>query len=324
MKYLNVTKYIGAASLIAFSFISCEDSIDKDNLPVPYPEIGGYTNSDEIAADHLVAKFSFENNLSDQTGNITGAVGNVAYTDGIKGKAYNGSSTEEKYVVANASSAITSLNAYTIAFWLNSAGTVAANPPGQGKGAQGIFTIVRPTEFWGGINIFIENPDSNYPDRIRLKLSVENGREGISWKGQGVIANIDNMKNKWVHVVLSYDPKTSKLFVFVNGEPAGNLDGFAYSPPGGAQGYATWFASDPGGLDNPNNASGYGDFQMVGTNGRIVLGNHQFETDPPENNGSHQDWATSFAGKLDEFRIYNTTLPASDIIALYQLEKNGR
>ena len=129
---------------------------------------------------YLVAKFSFEDNLSDSRNNITGAVpNNVAYAVGAKGKAYDGSATQLRYAVANANSAITALNNFTISFWMKSANTVSPSTPGQGKGAQGIFTIVRPTEFWGGINLYIENPDTAFPDRIRLKLGVENGRSAV-------------------------------------------------------------------------------------------------------------------------------------------------
>ena len=31
-------------------FVSCEDSIDKVNDPIPYESIGGYENSDDVAA----------------------------------------------------------------------------------------------------------------------------------------------------------------------------------------------------------------------------------------------------------------------------------
>ncbi|MEA1851143.1 MULTISPECIES: LamG domain-containing protein [unclassified Chryseobacterium] len=326
MKNINLIKYIAAAFLFSITAISCEDSIDKDNPPIPYSSIGGYQNSDEVASGNLVAKLSFENNLSDKINNITGQMPQgVAYTSGVKGMAYNGSSSEMKYSVANATTAITGLNSFTIAFWMKSDGTVDPATPGQGKGAQGIFTIVRPTEFWGGINLFLENPDASKPNRIRLKLGVENSRTGVSWKGQGVIANLDGYKGKWVHIVFAYDASTSKCYVYQDGEAAKNLDGFAYSPAGGELGgAATWFASDPGGASNPANAPGYGNFQMGGTNGKVVFGSHQFETVPPQNNGSQQDWATSYAGQLDEFRIYNVALKSSDVIALYKLEKDGR
>lgn len=319
-------QYLGAVLLSSIFIISCEDSIDKDNPVQPYAEIGGYQNSDEIASGNLVAKLSFDNNLTDLKNNIINAIPtNVSYAAGIKGNAYDGSSSVMRYAVANASSAITGLNNFTISFWMKSENTVDPATPGQGKGAQGIFTIVRPTEFWGGINLFIENPDASKPDRIRLKLGVENSRPGVSWKGQGVIMNIDGQKSKWFHVTVSYNSATSKVSCFINGEAAGNLNGFAYAPAAGLQGSAPWYASDPGDINNSAGAAqGYGEFQMLGTNGKVVFGSHQFETLPAQNNGSQQDWATSYAGQLDEFRIYNTALSNADIIALYQLEKNNR
>lgn len=326
MKSYRKLKYFGSALMLSTVLLSCEDSIDKDNPAIPYVEIGGYSNSDEIAASNLVAKLSFDNNLGDSKNNITSTTStNVAYIAGVKGNAYNGSSSQMRYAIADASSAITNLNNFTISFWMKSDNTVDPATPGQGKGAQGIFSIVRPTEFWGGINIFLENPDSMNPDRLRLKLGVENGRAGVSWKGQSVIMNIDGQKSKWIHVTMSYNSSTSKVSCYVNGEPAANLVGFAYAPAAGLQGSAPWYASDPGDINNSGGAAqGYGQFQMVGTNGKVVFGSHQFETVPPLNNGTQQDWATSFAGQLDEFRIYNTALSSADIIALYKLEKDNR
>lgn len=319
-------KYIAVLALFAQIFVSCNDeSIDKVNKPIPYEPIGGYENSDDISADNLVAKFSFENNITDSKGAISGAVPtNVGYATGIKGNAYNGSSSEARYFVGNASSAITALNSYTISFWMNSANTVSPSTPGQGKGAQGIFTVVRPTEFWGGLNVFIENPDSANPNRIRLKFSMENGRDGVAWRGQGALVNIDGNINKWVHVVFSYDATKSIISAFVNGELAGNLGGFPYAPSTGVVGWTTLYADNPGDINNVNNAPKYGNLQMVGTNGKIVFGNHQFETTPSQNNGGQQDWATSFAGLLDEFRIYNIALASNDVRSLYQLEKDNR
>lgn len=326
IKLNHTIKYFAALVFAGSILVACEDSIDKDNPAIPYPAIGGYENSDEIASENLIAKLGFENELADKTNNVTNALGtNVAYTTGIKGLAYNGSSSEMRYAITDISNKITGLNDFTISFWMKSNNTVDPNPAGQGKGAQGIFSIVRPTEFWGGINLFIENPDNSKPDRIRLKLGVENSRSDVSWKGQGVIANLDGVKGKWVHMTFVYNSKESKCYVYQDGEPAKNLEGFAYSPAGGAtNGYASWFANDPGGLDNPNNAPGYGELKLTGANGKAVFGTHQFETVPPMNNGGAQDWATSFAGQMDEFRIYNKALASGDIVALYKLEKDGR
>lgn len=315
------------ASVIASQFFgSCDsDSIDKVNAPIAYEKIGGYDSSDDVAASSLISKLSFENNLTDSKSALTGAVAtNVAYATGKKGLAYSGSSSQQRYAVANATSAITSLNNFTMSFWMNTANTVSPTTAGQGKGAQGIFTIVRPTEFWGGMNLFLENPDSAYPNRIRLKLGVENGRTGVAWRGQSVIMNLDNSLNTWVHIVISYNATTSRVSCFANGSPSTNLTGFAYAPSAGLTGSAPWYADNPGSIDNVNNAAKYGAFEMAGTNGKVIFGTHQFDTTPAQNNGSKQDWATSYAGLLDEFRIYNAALTDNEVTALYKLEKDNR
>lgn len=322
----NKSIYLFSAILVAAFFGSCAgDSLDTVNAPIAYEAIGGYDNSDAIASSNLLVKLSFDDNLIDSKSNITGLVGNnVGYAKGIKGNAYNGSSSQERYAIGTATAAITALNNYTISFWMNTANTVDPATPGQGKGAQGIFSIVRPLEFWGGINVFMENPDSEFPNRIRLKLGVENGRAGVAWRGQGAIINLDNSLNQWVHVAFSYNATNSTISAYINGELATNLSGFAYAPSTGVAGVATWYADNPGSLDNVNNAPKYGNFEMVGTNGKVVFGTHQFETTPALNNGSQQDWATSYAGLMDEFRMYNVSLSKNDVKALFLLEKDNR
>ncbi len=318
--------FLFASVLVSQFFVNCNgDSIDKVNSPVAYEAIGGYESSDEIAASNLVTKLSFENNLTDSKNNITSSVGtNVGYGTGIKGNAYSGSSSQERYAVANATAAITSLNNFTVSFWMNTANTVDPATPGIGKGAQGIFSIVRPLEFWGGLNVFLENPDSNFPNRLRLKLGIENGRSGVAWRGQGAIMNLDNSLNQWIHVAFTYNASTSILSAYVNGVLCTNLGGFPYAPSAGTAGIAPLFADNPGDINNINNAPKYGAFEMTGTNAKVVFGTHQFETSPPLNNGSQQDWATAYAGLLDEFRIYNVALSVNEIAALNKLEKDNR
>jgi hypothetical protein len=62
MKKINTSIF---TSVLVF-FISCnQDSIDKVNSPIAYESIGGFENSDDIAAANLITKFSFENSISD-------------------------------------------------------------------------------------------------------------------------------------------------------------------------------------------------------------------------------------------------------------------
>lgn len=307
--------FLFAFVIVAQFFASCNDeSIDKVNDPIPYEPIGGYEKSDEVAANHLVTKLSFDNNLTDSKANITGMVGTlVGYGVGIKSNAYSGSSTEARYAIGNGTTKITGLNSFTISFWLNSANTVPdGGNPGQGKGAQGIFSIVRDKDFWGGINVFLENQDSSHPDRLLVKLLTANSRAGVVDKEQGIIMNVDNGTNKWIHVVLSYNSVSSTASCYANGLLVTST---------------VWYASNSGGAGNPNNAPKYGDFVMAGTNGKVVFGTHQFETNPALNaagGGTDQPWATSLVGLLDEFRIYDTALTNAEVSALYKLEKDNR
>jgi hypothetical protein len=59
----NKYVYLFTSVLVSQFFISCnQDSIDKVNSPIAYESIGGFENSDDIAAN-LITKFSFENSI---------------------------------------------------------------------------------------------------------------------------------------------------------------------------------------------------------------------------------------------------------------------
>ena len=77
-----------AASALTFTVTSCgEETPDDDNTS------GGYTTSDEVASANLVAKFSFENNVDDAKGNITGGTASgTSFVAGAKGQAWKGAS----------------------------------------------------------------------------------------------------------------------------------------------------------------------------------------------------------------------------------------
>lgn len=322
MKTIKLTRLAFAIAGLSM-LVSC--SSDSTTSPTPLPPIGGYSTSDEVSAANLISKWSFENNITDIKTNNTGVGTNVAYTAGAKGNAWDGSSSQARYAIYNGATAIGALNSFTFAFWMNTANTVPdTGTPEQGKGAQGIFSLVKPTEFWGAINIFLENQNTEFPNKLRVKLLVENKRSGVTWQSQSPVVNIDDKLNTWIHVAFTYNASSSKMSVYVDGQSAGSIDG-AYSPEGGYAGSYTVFGNDPGGLTNPNNAPLWGDLDFGGSYSQIVLGSHQFTTTPSLTSAhGSEPWATNFVGKLDEFRIYKSALSGSDVGALYELEKAGR
>lgn len=308
---------------------SCSDNVDS-NEPLEYPPIGSYNTSDDVNAENLVAKWSFENSIADTKGGLAGTGKNVAYTEGIKGQAFQGSKAQERYAVYNNATAVGALSSFSFSFWMKSGQTVPdGGAPGQGKGIQGIFSLVNPAGFWGGLNLFLENPDNARPNTLRLKMGIENKR--VAWGGQGPIFNIDGAIDTWIQVVLTYDAVTSRYTVYKNGEKGTtSIYGTPYGPFTDVTGSCILYGDNPGGPDgsnaNPNNAPLYGALVFATPNlSQVVIGSNQFSTTPSLTT-THGDepWATDYAGSLDEFRIYKSALNASEVVALYKLEKTNR
>ena len=307
-----------AISLIAVFINSCS----KSNSDVTLPPINGYNNADEVAATNLVAYWSFDGNLTESKQNLSGTGTNTAFTTGKKGQAYQGSSTQARYAIYNAGTALPALDSYTFSMWINSDSMkLPLADPTQGYGAQGIFTLVNTTDFWGGINIFIENRGAGDGDSLKLKIFTNNTRAGVVWKGQSPIIWIPAARNQWVHLVATYDAASSRFTAYINGALGGKMD-VPYGPVTG--GTTLFYANDPGGLDNPNSAPLHGDIVLPAST-QMAIGTHQFTTTPALNTGgTPQPWATTYAGLLDEFRIYNKALSSSEVNSLYQLESAGR
>ena len=308
---------------------SCSDNVDT-NEPLEYPPIGSYNTSDDVNAVNLIAKWSFDNSIADSKGGLTGTGKNVAYTEGIKGQAFQGSKVQERYAVYNNATAVGALSSFSFSFWMKSGQTVPdGGAPGQGKGIQGIFSLVNPAGFWGGLNLFLENPDNARPNTLRLKMGIENKR--VAWGGQGPIFNIDGAIDTWIQVVLTYDAVTSRYTVYKNGEKGTtSIYGTPYGPFTDLNGSCILYGDNPGGPDgsnaNPNNAPLYGALVFATPNlSQLVIGSNQFSTSPSLTT-THGDegWATDYAGLLDEMRIYKSALNASEVVALYKLEKTNR
>ena len=326
----NSIKIFCLSAVFFLQFLAgCSDKEDS-NEPLPYPPIGSYTTSDDVNAANLIAKWSFENSVNDTKGGLTGVAKNAAYTTGIKGQAYQGSNTQERYIVSNNATAVGALSSFSFSFWMKSGQTVPdGGSPGQGKGIQGIFALVNPAGFWGGLNLFLETPDNNFPNMLRLKLQIENKR--VAWGGQGPIFNMTGAIDAWIHVVLTYDAATSRYTVYKNGEKGTNsIYGTPYGPFTDLNGSCILYGDNPGGPDgsngNPNSAPLYGALVFATPNlSQLVIGSNQFSTTPSLTT-THGDegWATDYAGLLDEFRIYKSALSSSEVNALYKLEKTNR
>ncbi|HEY0899704.1 MAG TPA: LamG domain-containing protein, partial [Sphingobacteriaceae bacterium] len=294
---------MAAVTAVSVTFTSCEEEL---NNYAPERPIGGYSSTKEIAPDDLVAHWAFEGNVTDSVASLAGTGTNVTYAPGKKGQAYKGAANG--YAVFNdAGAVIPALNSYTIAFWMNTP---------QAEKATGIFAINNNKDFWGNLDIYLESyVQKGVPNPDTLFLKVHMNNDNVAWKGQFTDAKIPAAVGKWVHIAATYNATTSKYSLYANGLEIGvNTAG---NP-------ANTKSPVLNGDDPATSTTKYGPLKFVNANA-LAFGAMQFQTNPSlTTSATAQDWATNFSGSLDEFRIYNRALPASDISALFKLETLGR
>lgn len=298
---MKKNKSIFLLSVLASAlFVSCEDSIDKVNSPIPYESIGGYENSDEVGAAHLVSKFSFDGNIADSKNSITDGTGtNVTYEAGIKGDAYKGSASS--FIAYNTvANSIINLKSITVSMWIKT-------EPHTG-GAQSLFMLPKKTDFWGNIFTLIEGtgPATTMLMKNHIQKDVT---PSIPWSGQfiehGGTNVLNNMFGAWKHVIWTYNGTSSTYSMYIDGQ---KLD----LPASIAKRYA----SDPA-----TGGAGFGDLASSEVS-KFIIGGYQQHLGAPW--GSPDGWMLNYTGSMDEFRIYDAALTDNEAVALYKLEKDKR
>lgn len=243
--------------------------------------------------------FAFENNLTDQGESKLTATGTaVTYVTGVTGQAAKigaggyilttGIGDTVRYpngFYGVGRDTLSSLGSFTLSFWMNGVGPVDG-------GAQGLFSISNKSEFWGNLDLFLEN-DNNPADQSEAFLKVHMFNAGVA-SGNGEEWNeikIPGALNKWTHIAVTYDAATSKFTIYADGAATAIKDKVL----GGGN---------------------YGKIKFNNFNG-MVIGTYQFQTVPTLTNHGPESWARSFNGSLDQFRLYNRALSASEINGLF-------
>jgi len=246
----------------------------------------------------LKSFWQFENNTTDEGENkLTGVSKNLTFVPGITGQAVKvgvdgylllKAADTVRYpneFVAIPGDTLKNLSSYTLAFWMNVVGPFT-------DGARGVFAISNNTEFWGNLEIFLENySNAADPSEAFLKIHMFNDSKAPANGEQWNELKIPGIFNKWSQLVITYNAANSQFSVFANGQPTSINNKV---------------------LDGGN----YGKLKFKGFNG-MVLGNFAFQTAPPLTNHGPESWARSLNGALDQFRIYNKALSATEILALY-------
>lgn len=298
-KILKIKSTILLAAIVVLTGAGCTKAERDDEVKAgdPVPVVGGFTNSDQVAPADLVAYFPFEGSVNDTKGGVTGGVmnGTGSFQSGKKGQAYQGST--DAFISYATAGPIAGLTSFTVSMWINTAK--------HDGGAQGVFAVAKQDgSFWGNFFMLIEGAGAS-ENNMLTKLHFEKNAAGVSnvehWLEATGAKRIPDMYNSWRQIVFTYDAATSKFAQYASG----NLVPFPESE-------TTRFAA----TGVPLGGLAFKDAT------RFVIGGFQNQLGAPFN--SPEPWMLPYTGKLDELRFYKRALTATEVSALFQLEKQGR
>jgi hypothetical protein len=296
IKYL----FAGGAILSLFALaVSCGD--DDNTLP----KIDGYNNSDEVAGENLVAKWTLDGNAEESFSGDVGITFNTTFSDGKIGQCavldsgyiYNDAVTDlETKITASLS----------ISAWVqvrNNGGT--ANEHATAIAMLTGDVTETPNNVTPGAILIETSHFAAVKDTFRVKsvvgvrkANLEFGLEdNVNWWGLDNISIPSQMvkvaAGEWMHMVMVWDNTNTKVRLYVNGELATNPE---------------W--------ETKTGAS----FEEQTKMGMII---GAFQNNVGLNDAT-DSWAKPMEGKVDQVRVYNTALSALEIGSLYKLEDAGR
>lgn len=219
---------------------------------------------------------------------------NESYTDGLIGKAFQGS--EGAYIMAMPPSSLTdtiiNLGSFTYSFWINSP---------RNEAVQGILSIAKKDHSRGYLELYFENNNNGNQAYIKgfMRTVPAEGNPKETWIDVGTVqpegsSRVENVWNKWTHLAFRYDGSTSAFSIFRDGEAVllnRILGGGSFGP----------LVFDPAFCD-----------------ARIIFGS--FAAAIGQSAGKQDAWVVnseSISGQYDQIRFYNKALSDTQIQALY-------
>jgi hypothetical protein len=290
---------------LVIAFASCKDK----NKDVVLPPIGGYNNSNEVAATNLKAHWTFDGNLNESISSTAPSTSlRTSFVTGVKGQAVK---LDSGYILYPTIAALNSdIGSFSVSTWINT------QNQGAGSRPTGVFALTLGAAGqtdWndGPIILSVENGrDTAYNDTLVLKANIATTKDGALLKGDNIndfgVRETDfktvEGANKWVHVVARWDGTGSFLDIFANGVLVSN-NKFRFRDVAGV---------------------GFGPMTLPsGASTQVLIGGY-----PNDTNGfplsALQGFQGLFRGNIDETRFYNKALTQDEITALYQLELAGR
>jgi hypothetical protein len=287
MKKIVGIAMMAVAGTVVLSLSSCYKKFDPKSYQ-PAFTVNGYSSVAEIGAGSLVGYWAFDGSYIDSVSKAVATNAGTSFTGGFKGQGASFSSSAKSYVTTPTPTAIKNMSSFTISFWANPTFVDTDNDT-KIDGIIGFVNLARTDDFWGDIDWFVENGST--ASSAILKVHVVGGTKD-TWL---VINNVANVFGKWSNHSLTYDAGTNTLTYYLNGTSIGSTT-------------VAW----TGGIQFPSP-------------GPLVFGTVQFQATPSLGTaGGAQSWASYLTGVMDEIRIYNKALSASDLQAMMALQGKGK
>jgi hypothetical protein len=277
---------LGGLIFASFALTSC-DKDDDDDVD------DGKIDPTTIATANLVAYFPFDGDATEEIASLTPTMmPNVTYVTGRRGQAYQGANEAHLLYTLPTSSKLKSLTSFTLAMWFKS-------PLVTGDPEPTVFEIGKSTDFfWGNLKFALNRLDAT-ADSLQLKAFFY--KDGAVWSGQHIsYSNSAFVTGMWMHLVLQYDAVTSKYMIYKDGVKIETSEGVENR----------WAAGDDVSPRPPLGELAFVDADVIN------IGAWR-----PKSEGTAEDaWMGWFLGNLDELRVYDKALTATEVKALYDAE----
>jgi hypothetical protein len=253
----------------------------------------GKTDPSTIATTNLVAYFPFDGNATETISSLIPTdQPSVTYVTGRRGQAYQGADMAHLLYTLPAASKLKSLTSFAVAMWFKS-------PLVTGDPEITIFEIGKSDDlFWGNLKLGLLRLE---PTADSLNFKTFFLKNGAVWSGQHIgYSDPLFLINHWMHLVFMYDATTSKFEIYKDGVKVVTNDGVENR----------WAAGDD---VSPRPALGALSFLNAD---KLNIGAWR----PKTENAATDAWMGWFLGNLDELRVYDRALTATETKALYDAE----
>ena len=301
MKNKTLYKSVFALLIGATLFSACKKDGNPNDLPSVDPKdyegkIDGFTSSEEIFPDKLVAYWSFDENTNELKSNsaVTTAANATLIDGGVRGKALKLQAGYLYFAKQFDAFKTAALKDFTVSMWVQ----ILNN----GSKRTMAFQIARPTMLVGNFNFNLNT--NSFPASNTDELKIQPVFRTL---GGGTQDNINTKRDnpgdanyfpyltpkigmtKWTHIVARYNGTTGFLNIWADGVNIG-----AFSSRGTGNNVFNSF--------EPSEV-------IIGANYNLIPGKEV-----------NADAAyAAMTGNIDEIRIFNSALPDAHIRALYNL-----